>query len=51
MLTSLQETQKVNIYMHPETINKLKQISKKTLIPVSALIRKGVDYVIKEYSK
>ena len=41
---------KTSIYMDPDTMKKLKQISKRTMIPMSALIRKGVEQVIKEYS-
>lgn len=38
------------IYLDPETLQALKDISARTLIPMAALIRKGIASVISEYS-
>jgi len=42
---------KTSIYLNRERIKALKTISDRTLIPMSALIRKGIDLVIAEYAK
>ena len=42
---------KTSIYLNKERLAALKTISNSTLIPMSALIRKGVDMVITEYTK
>jgi len=42
---------KTSIYLNRERIKALKAISDRTLIPMSVLIRKGIDLVIAEYEK
>lgn len=40
---------KTSIYLDKERLSSLRQISDRTLIPMSVLIRKGIDAVITEY--
>jgi hypothetical protein len=42
---------KTNIYIDAPTLKALKDISKRTMIPMASLIRKGIEQVIREYSK
>jgi hypothetical protein len=42
---------KTNIYIEQSTLKALKEISARTMIPMASLIRKGIDQVIREYSK
>lgn len=42
---------KTSVYLNQERLTALKMISDRTLIPMSVLIRKGIDLVIAEYSK
>jgi hypothetical protein len=42
---------KTSFYIEPERLAKLREISKRTMIPMSALLRRAIDIVIKEYSK
>ena len=42
---------KCSFYTDPERLAKLKEISRRTMIPMSALMRKALDHVIREYSR
>ena len=42
---------KASFYTDPERLAKLKEISCRTMIPMSALMRKALDHVIREYSR
>ena len=42
---------KTSVYLDEDRLKALKNISDKTLIAMSVLIRKGIDLVIAEYSK
>jgi hypothetical protein len=42
---------KTSVYLNRERLAALKTISDRTLIPMSVLIRKGIDLVISEYAK
>jgi hypothetical protein len=42
---------KTSFYIDPDRRAKLKEISKRTMIPMSALLRRAIEIVIKEYSK
>ncbi len=42
---------KTSIYLNQERLTALKEISDRTLIPMSVLIRRGIDLVIAEYTK
>jgi hypothetical protein len=42
---------KTSVYLDAETHKRLKKVSDKTMISMANLIRKGVDNVMKEYSK
>jgi hypothetical protein len=46
-----QKKVKINVYLSPQQRKALQDISDRTMIPVASLIRRGVDSVIKEYSK
>jgi hypothetical protein len=40
---------KTSFYIDPERLAKLREISRRTMVPLSALVRRGVDLVIQEY--
>jgi predicted DNA-binding protein len=42
---------KTSLYLEADALEKLKQISEKTMIPMARLLRKAVHNIIKEYSK
>jgi hypothetical protein len=42
---------KTNIYLHGEQMLSLRELSARTNIPVSRLIRRGVDLLIREHRK
>jgi hypothetical protein len=41
---------KTSFYIDQPRLAKLREISKRTMVPLSALVRRGVDLVIKEYA-
>jgi hypothetical protein len=41
---------KTSINLEAETLAKLKEISRRTMIPMASLIRKGIETIITEYS-
>jgi hypothetical protein len=42
---------KTSFYIDADRLVKLREISRRTMIPMSALLRKAVDQVIREYSR
>jgi hypothetical protein len=42
---------KTSLYIERDRLAKLKAISDRTLIPISTLMRRGIDLVIEEYSR
>ena len=42
---------KTSLYLEPARLAKLRALSEKTMIPTSALVRRGIDLVIEEYKK
>jgi len=43
--------QKVSLYVDASLWKRLTEISRRTMIPKAALLRKAVENIIKEYSK
>jgi hypothetical protein len=46
-----EEKEKTNIYLLKSQMKALRAISERTDIPLSALIRRGVDSIIAQFSK
>ena len=42
---------KTSFYVDEDTLEKLKEISERTMIPMARLLRKAIENIIKEYSK
>lgn len=42
---------KTSLYIDNERMTKLRALSERTLIPISALMRKGIDLVLQDFAK
>jgi hypothetical protein len=49
-LRMLPKRKKINLYVDLEDLAAIKSISKRTMIPMATLIRRGIKAVVKEYS-
>jgi predicted DNA-binding protein len=40
-----------NVYLNPEELDRLRALSERTRVPMSAYIREGIDIVLKKYGE